>query len=70
MLKSNKQKDAAITLIINEIARRTKRVAETKELLRSLPKATQNATAAIIAQLIKLIALITAQLAALEQQEK
>ena len=40
MLRSDGWKDAAITPMINEIARRTKGVAETKGLPRSLPKAT------------------------------
>jgi hypothetical protein len=39
MLRSDGWKDAAITLMINEIARRTKGVAETKGLPRSPLKA-------------------------------
>jgi hypothetical protein len=39
MLKSDGWKDAAIAPIINEVARRTKGVAETKELPRSPLKA-------------------------------
>jgi hypothetical protein len=48
MLRDDGWKDAAITLMISEIARRTKGVAETKGLPRSLLKASQDATAAII----------------------
>jgi hypothetical protein len=70
MLKSDGWKDAAITPMINEIARRTKGVAETKGSPRSPPKATQDATAAIMAQLVELMAPMTARLAALEQREK
>jgi hypothetical protein len=39
MLKDDSWKDAAITLIISEIARRIKGVVEIKGLLRSLLKA-------------------------------
>jgi hypothetical protein len=39
MLRDDSWKDAAITLMISEIARRTKGVAETKGLPRSLLKA-------------------------------
>jgi hypothetical protein len=48
MLRDDGWKDAAITLMISEIARRTKGVAETKGLPRSLLKASQDATAAMI----------------------
>jgi hypothetical protein len=44
ILKDDGWKDAAITPIINEIARRTKGVAETKGLPRSLPRPHQDAT--------------------------
>jgi hypothetical protein len=39
MLRDNSWKDAAITLMISKIARRTKGVAKTKGLPRSLLKA-------------------------------
>jgi hypothetical protein len=49
MLKDDGWKDAAITPMINEIARRTKGVAEIKGLPRSLPKVPQDATATMMA---------------------
>ena len=51
MLKNNKQKDAAITLIITKVAKQIKSVLEIKGLLRSLLKAAQDIIAAIIAAL-------------------
>jgi hypothetical protein len=72
MLRSDGWKDAAITPMINEIARRTKEVAETKGSPRSPPKATQDATAAIMAtltQLTQMMAPITARLEALERRD-
>ena len=71
MLRSDGWKDAAITPMINEIARRTKGVAETKGSPRSPPKATQDATATMMAtltQLTQMMAPITARLEALEQR--
>ena len=49
MLRNNAWKEAAITLIINEIARRVKSVAGKKGSPRSSLKTPQNATAEIIA---------------------
>jgi hypothetical protein len=70
MLKDDGWKDAAITPMISEIARRTKGVAETKGSPRSLPKASQDATAAMMAQLLEMLTPMTARLNALEQQQK
>ena len=69
MLRSDGWKDAAITPMINEIARRTKGVAETKGSPRSPPKAHQDATAAMITQMMEMLAPMTARLATLEQRE-
>jgi hypothetical protein len=70
MLRSDGWKDAAIAPIINEIARRTK---EARESPKGLPKASQNATTAMLAaltQLTQMIAPITSRLEALEQRER
>ncbi|KAI1666497.1 hypothetical protein L13192_08741 [Pyrenophora tritici-repentis] len=68
MLKDDGWKDAAITLMINEIARRTKGVAETKGSPRSLPKPSQEATAAMMAQMMEMFTPIASRLEALERQ--
>jgi hypothetical protein len=71
MLKNDGWKEAAIAPMINEIARRTKGVAETKGSPRSPPKAAQDATAAMMAaltQLTQMMVPITSRLEALEQQ--
>ena len=68
MLRNDGWKEAAITPMINEIARRVKSVAGKKGSPRSSPKTPQNATAEIMAQLVQLLTLITAWLEALEQQ--
>lgn len=71
MLRSDGWKDAAITSMINEIARRTKGVTETRGSPQSLLKAAQDTTATVIAaltQLTQMMAPITARLEALEQQ--
>jgi hypothetical protein len=71
MLRSDGWKDAAITPMINEIARRTKGVAETKGSPRSPSKASQDAAnAAMITQLMEMLAPMTARLNALEQQQQ
>ena len=59
MLKDDGQKDAAIALIISEIARQTKGVAKGKGLLRSPLKAYQDSTATLITKIIKLLVLLT-----------
>jgi hypothetical protein len=69
MLRDDGWKEAAITPMINEIARRTKGVAETKGSPRSPPKASQDATAAMMAQLMEILTPMTARLNALEQQQ-
>lgn len=69
MLKNDGWKEAAIIPMINEIARRTKGVAETKGSPRSPPKAPQDPTAAMMAQLVQLLSPITARLEAIEQRE-
>ena len=69
MLKNDGWKEAAIIPMINEIARRTKGAAETKGSPRSPPKAPQDPTAAIMAQLVQLLSPITARLEAIEQRE-
>jgi hypothetical protein len=69
MLQDDGWKDAAITPMINEIARRTKGVAETKGSPRSPPKGSQDATAAIMAQLLEMLTPMAARLNALEQQQ-
>lgn len=51
MLKNDGWKEAAIAPMINEIARPTKGVAETKGSPRSPPKAAQDATVAMMAAL-------------------
>lgn len=69
MLKSDGWKDAAIAPMINEIARRTK---EARESPKGSPKASQNATTAMLAaltQLTQMMAPITSRLEALEQRE-
>ena len=68
MLRNDGWKEAAITPMINEIARRVKSVAGKKGSPRSSPKTPQNATAEIMAQLVQLLTPITARLEALEQQ--
>jgi hypothetical protein len=68
MLKNDGWRDAAIAPMINEIARRTK---EARESPKGSPKASQNATAAMMAaltQLTQMMAPITARLEALEQR--
>jgi hypothetical protein len=69
MLKDDGWKDAAITPMINEIARRIKGVAEIKGSPRSLLKVPQDATAIMMAQLLELLTLMTVRLNALEQQQ-
>jgi hypothetical protein len=69
MLKNDGWKEAAIVPMINEVARRTKGVAETKGSPRSPPKAPQDASAALMAQLVQLLTPITARLDAIEQRE-
>jgi hypothetical protein len=67
MLKDDGWKDAAITPMINEIARRTKGVAETKGSPRSPPRPHQDATNKMITQLMEMLAPMTARLSALEE---
>jgi hypothetical protein len=69
MLRDDGWKDAAITPMISEIARRTKGVAETKGSPRSPPKASQDATAAIMTRLLEMLTPLTARLNVLEQQQ-
>ena len=72
MLKNDGWKEAAIAPMINEIARRTKSVAGARESPKGSPKASQNATAAMMAaltQLTQMIAPITSRLEALKQRE-
>jgi hypothetical protein len=68
MLKEDSWKEAAITPIINEVARRTKSVAETRGSPRSPLKSYQNATAKALSQLTQLLAPVTTRLETLEQQ--
>jgi hypothetical protein len=70
MLRSDGWKEAAIAPMINEIARRTK---EARESPKGSPKASQNATTAMLAaltQLTQMMAPITSRLEALEQRGK
>jgi hypothetical protein len=69
MLRSDGWKDAAITPMINEIARRTKGIAETKGSPRGPSKTSQDAAAAMMAQLLEMLTPMTARLNALEQQQ-
>jgi hypothetical protein len=69
MLKDDGWKDAAIAPMISEIARRTKGVAESKGSPRSPPKARQDATAALMAEMIKMLAPLTDRLNTLEQRQ-
>jgi hypothetical protein len=68
MLKEDGWKEAAITPMMNEVARRTKGVAETRGSPRSPPKSYQNATAEALSQLAQLLAPVTARLETLEQR--
>ena len=69
MLRNDGWKEAAITPMINEVARRSKGVAETKGSPQSPPKVPQDSTAAMMAQLVQLLSPITARLEAIEQRE-
>jgi hypothetical protein len=68
MLKDDGWKDAAITPMINEIARRTTSMAETTEPPSSPPKVAQDTTVVMITQLLGMLALIASRLEALEQR--
>ena len=69
MLKNDGWKEAAILPMISEVSRRAKGVAETKGSPKSPPKAPQDPTATIMAQLVQLLSPITARLEAIEQRE-
>jgi hypothetical protein len=68
MLKADGWKDAAISPMLSEIIRRTKGVTEARKSPRSPPKASQEPTAAMLAQLVELMTPITARLSTLEQR--